>query len=526
MTNYINKNIAKISSFFSHNKHDLIIVFVSTFVFGLIAHGFCYFNINYSHDSLLINQLKDANWEISIGRYLQPAYWLVRGYLPAPFLIGILSLFFLSCSTFILLKILKIDKKIDKIIICAILTTNATLALLNATYINGSDVFMVALLFSVIGLYITNKYKDDWRFIFGSIFFCCSLAIYQAYIQVATFIMLIILMEACYQKRTVKDILLYAFKFLSVILVACGLYYAFFKITLTCTNVKVSDSYNSLSQFVEIIKNGLFFQKFGNIYTSFFDYLLNPTIFRSQFIGVLNILFIIAIAFSLVIIFYKNKVGIKNTIFGLFLFVLVPVAANFVYLLANGLLTELTIFSFLIIYVWGIQLKEYLFKYKRKGEKIIKYGSYSTGVFTIIFALIFSFSGAVFSNQIYLKKNIEFKNTMNVMNSIINRIESTENYIVNTTPVILIGNLGDGPLAYKHDYFYYEGVGLWYPFSVTYYSSYVSFIHDIMQHPMLILPESEIANYKDKELVKNMPFYPYNDSCKNIDGTVVVKLSD
>ena len=50
---------------------NFFVVMVSTFLFGLIAHGYCYFNLFYSFDALVsISQYSNIVWQISLGRFL------------------------------------------------------------------------------------------------------------------------------------------------------------------------------------------------------------------------------------------------------------------------------------------------------------------------------------------------------------------------------------------------------------------------------------------------------------------------
>ena len=51
-----------------------------TALFGLIAHGYSYFNIMYSHDSLVIYQgEKEMALQLSVGRFMAPVYIWLRG---------------------------------------------------------------------------------------------------------------------------------------------------------------------------------------------------------------------------------------------------------------------------------------------------------------------------------------------------------------------------------------------------------------------------------------------------------------
>ena len=52
---------------------------VCVFCFGLAAHGYCYFNANFSHDSLYSIYEESPEMMISLGRYLRPVYRLLRG---------------------------------------------------------------------------------------------------------------------------------------------------------------------------------------------------------------------------------------------------------------------------------------------------------------------------------------------------------------------------------------------------------------------------------------------------------------
>ena len=55
--------------------------FIALWVFaiGLVAHGYCYFNSNFSHDSLYSIYEQSPELMISVGRYLRPLYRLLRG---------------------------------------------------------------------------------------------------------------------------------------------------------------------------------------------------------------------------------------------------------------------------------------------------------------------------------------------------------------------------------------------------------------------------------------------------------------
>ena len=82
LTNKLNQlNINKIS-------------ILSTLVFYIIAHGYRFSNLLFSHDSLNVCEYK-PEWELGIGRFMQPVLYVIRGVLGAPWLFSIISILWL-----------------------------------------------------------------------------------------------------------------------------------------------------------------------------------------------------------------------------------------------------------------------------------------------------------------------------------------------------------------------------------------------------------------------------------------------
>ena len=63
-----------------------------TLIFMALLHGYRYVSLGFSHDSLAFAWQPDLEWQISLGRYMQPFYWwIIRGRIAAPFIVGVLS---------------------------------------------------------------------------------------------------------------------------------------------------------------------------------------------------------------------------------------------------------------------------------------------------------------------------------------------------------------------------------------------------------------------------------------------------
>lgn len=194
----------------------------------LVAHGYCFFNALYNHDSLLIFQDIDS-LQFSLGRFLQPFYLsLFRGQIVALWLIGCLSFAFLMASAYLLLSLLNIRSLKDMCAATTMLITATTLTLSNATYMPWSDIYMLALLLSVAGAYIAIKHGR--YFVISVACMVLSMGLYQSYIQVAVLLLIFDVFADALRNKGVKDIVRKSAVYLCVIAAAFVVFWCLAKI--------------------------------------------------------------------------------------------------------------------------------------------------------------------------------------------------------------------------------------------------------------------------------------------------------
>ena len=58
-------------------------VLLFTATFSLLAHGYRFLSLSFSGDAMLLSQVSEEAYQISLGRFLQPVYWQIRGYITA-----------------------------------------------------------------------------------------------------------------------------------------------------------------------------------------------------------------------------------------------------------------------------------------------------------------------------------------------------------------------------------------------------------------------------------------------------------
>ena len=192
----------RFNKYFQQNKHMLFCCMLYTFIIGLIAHGYMYFQGTFTHDSL--NEFNAAIfgnfWKLQLGRFLVPVYrFFISGDILLPYFSGLLSLLWISLAVFVVVKLFNIQSKKIVALICGIFTVNTTVIALNATFMHDLDADLFALFLSVCATYFWNKNSIKYN-ILSVIGIVLVLGIYQAYISTTITLMIICLLLSLLKK--------------------------------------------------------------------------------------------------------------------------------------------------------------------------------------------------------------------------------------------------------------------------------------------------------------------------------------
>ncbi len=482
---------------------------ISAIIF-FVTHGYCFLNALYSHDSLMIFQ-NDAGWQISLGRFLQPAYCRVRGMIAAPLWIGLLTYIYLSFSICIIKKLLSSVVKEQNILLIGMLTTSITLTLSNATYIPWSDIYMLALLLSVLGAYIAIKHSS--YFIFSMIFLSLSMGLYQAYIQVAVILLMLDVFFDVLQNKDVRNILKKKAFYLCVVIASFVLYYCLFKLFLYAYQIPATVGYNGLTKVGHYKDIWNIFSCFTGSYAYLWRFFTNPISVHKRLSVIANFTLLVIGIVSICVILSKNKLSKFNIIFTIVLVCLFPFGVNFIYFITQGMEHGLMIYSFsvaplvilpLINYVKDLNCSN-LFKVLR----IVVLASFV--------AIIFN--GIIFANQVYVKKDLEARSTISIVTRIIDRIEQTEGYVAGETPVKFIGKIGENPqLVSKRAGFCYDGPGNS-AIEATTYAIY-SYINGYLSYPI-----NQFWGDAPPFIANELDAFPSKNCTILVDGVLYLKLS-
>lgn len=176
---------------------------------------------------------------------------MFRGKIAIPWLIAILSVAFLSLSIVLIVKLLGIKRQLHIVLLCGVLSTCSTLIALHSTYIQWADIQMLSLLFSVISVWLAERYKRGW--IAAGVTFAISLALYQSYSQAAVTLVLLMLIKGLLTGETYKSLAKRIGRSAGFMAMGGALYLIIWKVVksfttlLTGLSVDSTGSYNSIS---------------------------------------------------------------------------------------------------------------------------------------------------------------------------------------------------------------------------------------------------------------------------------------
>lgn len=280
---------------------------ITTFILGFIAHSYIFYNSIFSHDSLFYVNGLNVSTYISSARFIRIIIIYLKGKFAIPLINGILSLFFISISSYLIIKILDIKNKFNKFLVCCILTINSSYTLLMASYIQDVDMNTFALTLNLLAVYIIqNKEKSIKNIIISSNLIIISLGIYQAYINVALVLELILFIKNILDNKETKSELFKLFKQYSIILCSCIIYYILASVIKQLFSIYNFSTYNKIDgafakPFID------YFSSLSIVADSIYDFILTPNATNVTLIKIINILIVIVSLYELIVLIIKNK---------------------------------------------------------------------------------------------------------------------------------------------------------------------------------------------------------------------------
>ena len=503
-------------------QNELYACLAASFLFGFLCHGYRYLSSAFSGDAALISQAGEEAYQVSLGRFLQPVWWRVRGLVTAPFLIGLFSLVFLAMSAWTAARILRLNGKRPLILISGLFTASETIGIANATYLPWSDVYCLALFLSLLGAHFSLRATGRKKWL-SIAFYAASLALYQSYLTCAAAIIVIALIQdLCTERQKTNGIWRSGAIAVLHLFLGLALYAIVLRILLSVLGVSASQDYNGVGR-VGPVSPGELLRLLWEAWLAPLRFLLNPADremipwHHSRIPQALNLAALIIAVF---LFFAGRKHDPASLRTGFFLFAMLPIAENFVMVISQGVINGLMIYAWSFLYLLPVALAW------TPGPHVRCF-RVARAACALCLSLLF-LRNAVTCNAISLKRDAEYTATHAALTRVLNRMEETDGYQPGMTPVVVVGMLPSSPISMMRPGMQAVSTlqGMRYTYGASYETSGYWYLRMILGANVRLVSHEERAQLTRRTPgISEMPAFPASGSVRMMDGRLFVRLN-
>lgn len=550
----VNESISKLNSVVGKRGK---LAFFSTFIVGILTHMSILTSDIPNHDGLQ-SVYFDQNM-ITSGRWFLGTACGISSFFSLPWLIGVLSILYISIAAIFLCDLLKIENPVWVVLCSSILVTYPSLSS-NFAYVFTMDGYMLGMLLCVVAVWAAPKGKLGW--LIGAVCLAFGMGCYQSYICISMILCLFkvgeILCSSKYPQdremfkrregdkavgSPVKEKLLEIARYAGMGIAGVALYYICLRVLLLIQG-KELDTYQGINGMASGNGAGLL-GTVKLIYKDFFTFTAGNVVVPNALAGIcLLLLAILAIVLG---IRAAVKTGLlKKPLFyvGVVAFSLaLPIAMNGILLIS----TEVT-YHVLMRYQWAFMLVvlvasinsflsgdrmstnsgEIADGAKEKGSKVSCCNVHAIAEWIIVAALfIVSFSYMVNDNIAYSNLQKKYEKTYAYCLRLADRIEQTEGYYEGI-PIAMVGVVGNdsypltdvtedvtgGLLGISGDYLLYKS------------ENYADFFKYYMGISFNMVSSDEVINFYNEDFYAEMESFPHESSVLLHDGVIYVKTEN
>ena len=414
-------------------KIEWKVAFLTTFCLGILIHMPMLLSDIPNHDGLA-SMYFDQNM-ITSGRWFLTIACGFSSYYTLPWLIGVISIFFLSLTSVALIEFLEIHNKGIVVSMSALLISFPALAS-NFAYVFTMDGYMLALLLAVLSVVITKKYSLG--FVGGGFCLALSLGIYQAYLPFAVILSIYGILMICMKnqggKTTVISKIKASLKYLYMGILGLGLYWIILNILLKIQGKTLSD-YQGINSMGTVEKAGLF-DIIKNIYADFIAFSLNGNVLFQNLFSAIAILLLLLFTIITLFTLCKKRKWWKQIWFYIIIILLVvglPIATNVILIISPNVEYHL-----LMRYQWvlyPILMIAFVSHYGTDRRGTIAWG-------LLICTSVMILHYVVVDNIAYSNLHKKYEKTYAYCVRLLDRIEQTPGYYQGI-PIAMVGVVGE-----------------------------------------------------------------------------------
>ena len=495
-----------------------------TLAFSLLAHGYRYLSMSFSGDAMLLSQAGEEAYQISLGRFLQPVYWQIRGTITAPLTIGLFAAAFLMVSACLIADLLAIRRPAHIALLCGILAASETMYISNATYLPWTDVYMLAMALCVLGVYAFFRLR--FGFLLCPVFFCLSLGLYQSYLPVASTLIILVLFARTLRGESPARLFRTGVTACVSLLLGLLLYALVLNVLLRLFGITASQDYNGVGRvglppLHEIPKLLL------DTCTAPIRFLFIPsdTPVMTWHIPLtpkwLN-LAILAVS-ALLLAQRMRRLPLRSVLLALFLMAMLAPSMNFIQFISRGIASGLTIYAYVFFYLIPLALMAL-----PEGGDAPRFPRLrilprcAAGLLCLLILM-----NIMHGSQAYVKRDLEWHATTSAMTRVLSRAEKAEGYVPGETPVVLMGMLPSSPVSMEKPGF--ESLarvqGMRYTYAASYETSTYWYLQMAIGQPVHLVSHEERAALSAGAEAQSLSLFPDPGCCRMIDGRLYIRFN-
>lgn len=528
----------------------LVFCFAAVFCWGLAAHAFGFLRTGYSHDMLnaLVADSGETYWKMQLGRPGIVLYRkLLRGETAAPWLLGMLSLCWLSLSSFLTVKLFRIRGRLFPILTAGVLTVNISTIGMTAGYLYEMDANLYAVLLGVCAVFLWDR--GGWKgALCGVPLIAFCLGTYQSMVSVPITVAMLLCMAALLRGEDAASVFRRGLLAIGMLALGALLYWGGLRLMCAWKGINLSmNSYNRLDQTeVPLTLSARFLAVYKSWIAAFWkpsESHIEPAVLW------LNVLLPLAALLRILPwLFRRSSSGSAKGLF-LLLLVLLPFGMNTAQLGFPVAVHDLMKYAFWLFRLFCV-LPFFLLPGPETGEKPseaepgekppytepterqpVRSGQGLKTAVSILLLMIL-FSHTVTANRVYTRKALEQDACLSLMSRVVYRLEEREDYIPGETPLVFVGaseQLQERLYGFE-DTYDITGCESAFPITksiVSYnYNTYAAYFRYVLNNPAVMADTETWMRLQRDPGVKEMPSYPAEGCMRETDGVLVVKMSD
>lgn len=500
-----------------------------TLIFMALLHGYRYVSLGFSHDSLAFAWQPDLEWQISLGRYMQPFYWwIIRGRIAAPFIVGVLSYGYMVGSVYGVASLLDLKAKTTLFLLAGLMCGSMALICSDATYVYLTDIYTLALMLNIAAAWLCLRGRRRVPSVLAAaVLLVISTGLYQAYLQVFTALTMVwaLLRLLKTDDRAIPEAVARCAQSFLALMLAMALFFVGYYVVMAVTGVEAVSKANSIGG-MKVLSGAALVDMVKTTWKMPLRQLGRLQGRIAPLARMLTAVVLMTGAAATIFTARRSRVSAWQALGMAVLVLLLPFGMNWICLFCSGAVHDLMRYAYIVPLLAALAANERAWNLALadEGKQIGKKTRAAACVLPLA-VLTLLFDRGIYANQMYLKKDLEYDATLSVMTRVVDRIEQVEGYIPGETPVEFLGDILRSQLAMTRPAFAHLGslTGTEENYAITYADTFWMYLEDVMGYPIKRFRETK--NEEQERVTDDMPCFPDKDSVQMVDGVVFVKLA-